>query len=299
MIILVILKFIISGLLLVWVLAKIDWNLVSIFLGQMLLYKPLLALLLTACGMSFSSLRQYFVFRSMGFSINLKDNHTLTWRGAFLNQILPGGIGGDAYRILKLTKNKFGKTRLASAVFWDRVLGFLFIVIFTSLSFALEKFPNSINQEIIICLSSVWLLIIAAISLSFLPNIFQNNKLKHLVDFLRFGKNVFTNNTFYTFLCSVVSTLFICASFFTLTTALNLSFSFAQSILWCGLCILVTIVPISVSGWGIREGMLIVSFKALGIPFEQATLLGVAFGLIQLVTGLIGGLCFFTPLSIK
>ena len=54
--------------------------------------------------------------------------------------------------------------------------------------------------------------------------------------------------------------------------------------------ILFTMVPISLAGWGVREGAMVVGFGLVGVPAADALALSVTFGLVNAVTGLPGGL---------
>lgn len=53
--------------------------------------------------------------------------------------------------------------------------------------------------------------------------------------------------------------------------------------------LLIAMVPISVGGWGLREGGMVISLAVFGIGTTDAATLSVVFGLLQLVVGLAGG----------
>ncbi|PDS75288.1 hypothetical protein CO667_27665 [Rhizobium sp. L43] len=53
--------------------------------------------------------------------------------------------------------------------------------------------------------------------------------------------------------------------------------------------LLIAMIPISVGGWGLREGGMIISLAVFGIGTTDAATLSVVFGLLQLVVGLAGG----------
>lgn len=55
---------------------------------------------------------------------------------------------------------------------------------------------------------------------------------------------------------------------------------------------LVTVLPVTVAGWGLREGAMIAALSYIGIPAEDALAISVLFGLAFLVLGAIGGLCW-------
>jgi hypothetical protein len=57
--------------------------------------------------------------------------------------------------------------------------------------------------------------------------------------------------------------------------------------------LLVSTLPISVAGWGVREGAMVTAFGFAGVAESEAVALGVLFGLVVLVVGLPGGLIWF------
>jgi hypothetical protein len=52
---------------------------------------------------------------------------------------------------------------------------------------------------------------------------------------------------------------------------------------------LITMVPISVAGWGVRESAMVAALSYAGIGNSQGLLVSVLFGMGSLVLGLIGG----------
>jgi len=54
--------------------------------------------------------------------------------------------------------------------------------------------------------------------------------------------------------------------------------------------ILAATLPISISGWGVRENMTVVLFAGIGVAHEQSAAMSLLFGLISLLVSLPGGL---------
>jgi hypothetical protein len=53
--------------------------------------------------------------------------------------------------------------------------------------------------------------------------------------------------------------------------------------------ILFSMLPISIAGWGLREGAMVAAFAMIDRPAGDAVLLSVTFGLLYFGAGLIGG----------
>jgi hypothetical protein len=96
-----------------------------------------------------------------GFMLDSKKNYILYLVGMFYNFFIPGGIGGDAYKIYILNKEyKWSVKKLTTVVFVDRLMGLIAIGILMVL-FCLF-IPYFTNQNL------VWLLfVVLAVGLIF------------------------------------------------------------------------------------------------------------------------------------
>lgn len=73
-----------------------------------------------------SALRLNLFFGYAGTTISLKQGVLLYWLGMFYNLFLPGGIGGDAYKVLLLNKHlKAPWKKTTSAILYDRITGMM------------------------------------------------------------------------------------------------------------------------------------------------------------------------------
>src|SRR5690606_35650431 len=83
-----------------------------------------LAFLAFVVSQIITSMRLNGLFRGIGLQISERYNFKLYLLGMFYNLFLPGGIGGDGYKIFFL-RRKFGvkARRLLMAIFFDRLSG--------------------------------------------------------------------------------------------------------------------------------------------------------------------------------
>ncbi|WNJ16284.1 lysylphosphatidylglycerol synthase transmembrane domain-containing protein [Pontibacter sp. G13] len=84
----------------------------------------LVALLFFQGSKIIASLRLNRYMRTMGIFLSEWDHLKLYYLGMFYNLILPGGIGGDGYKVILLQKRSEAKTkRLIQAMVHDRLMG--------------------------------------------------------------------------------------------------------------------------------------------------------------------------------
>ncbi len=107
-----------------YVIRKIDWQQsLQTFHRSNWLWLFLALLLLTASKLA-ASFRLNIYFRNINVRLSQKSNLQLYWLGMFYNLFLPGGIGGDAYKVIMLNRRfRYPVKMLAAGVFLDRVTG--------------------------------------------------------------------------------------------------------------------------------------------------------------------------------
>lgn len=124
------LKISISGLALYFVFSKIKWSEVSVLLFSSNVFFLLCAILLFATSKLISAYRLQGFFKCIPLEISTRYNLKLYWIGMFYNLFLPGGVGGDGYKVYILNKQYgTGPKRLIQASLIDRISGLLSLLI--------------------------------------------------------------------------------------------------------------------------------------------------------------------------
>ena len=137
------LKILISVVLLYFVFTKIPFQEVTKLWKTVRFCFLILGALFFLASQIISAKRLGFFLHENGFPLSFKSNLELYFLGMFYNFFIPGGIGGDAYKIYILNK-KFGWSakKLTASLFVDRLSGLIAIcLIICMLSyFALTEF---------------------------------------------------------------------------------------------------------------------------------------------------------------
>ena len=247
------------------------------------------AFLLMCASTSLNGLRLYFIAQGIGLKESFKKFHQITWIGMFFNQLLPGGIGGDAYRIYSLTRNS-NTLQGTSAIIWDRILGIICMGLLSAPLLLIVKLPGSI-QLLATTIYGILFSGIIFMAIFIHYPIFQKYKLvKNLWKIFSNAKNIISSpSTLATTITLALMNFFV---FYLIVVALKVPLNFIESTLLFTMSLVIVIIPISVSGWGLREGFLTAYFKALGLPPELGFTLGVLQGLLMLLVGSIGSVFY-------
>lgn len=124
------LKILISLGLLYFVYTKIDWTLLKQEWQLSNKFYLFLALISFLISQVFSVFRVDLYFRKAGINLSFANNARLYLLGMFYNFFIPGGVGGDAYKVIALNRHFDQPVKtLTSAVFFDRFIGLCAICI--------------------------------------------------------------------------------------------------------------------------------------------------------------------------
>lgn len=120
----------VSAVFLYLVIVKIDFRTVWALIGRGNPFYIAAALLVFIWSQWVSSNRLLIYFKANRFHLSPMSNHRLYLVGMFYNFFIPGGIGGDAYKVYVLHKRfDWGVKALGISVLNDRISGFVAIVI--------------------------------------------------------------------------------------------------------------------------------------------------------------------------
>lgn len=272
-----VLKICLSIAALFFVFTKIDIStLISTFshIGYLLM---ILALVLFVFSKLMSAIRLNLFFKSIGLVLGSKFNLKLYLLGMYYNLFLPGGIGGDGYKIWILSKNSMIRPRkIFWAVLLDRLTGMMALFcLAVALSLFIEvktSFPFKIY---------VWVLIPVAI-LSFYLLI-----RRYFPDFT----DGYKKTTFQAFVVQILQILSAAAIFLSLGGSGGMTtylFLFLISSIVASL-------PITIGGVGSREIVFLYGSQILGLDQNLSIALSLAFYFITAFTSFWGIIFSFGP----
>lgn len=113
-----------------FVFQKIPFREVTVLWAKTNVFYLLMAAILFLASQIISTKRLELYFKANDFHLSFRSNLELYFLGMFYNFFIPGGIGGDAYKVYLLNKN-FGWSakKITSSLFNDRLSGLLAICV--------------------------------------------------------------------------------------------------------------------------------------------------------------------------
>jgi len=245
--------------------------------------------------------------------VSLKRLFSLYLLGSFFNNLMPGSIGGDAVKAYYLSKDldakiaekpsgqKTGLLEIPSvhlsvaSVFMDRYIGFvsLLIIAIIAYPFGFKYFKGSHIEWILP-------LIITAFMLG-----------SFVIFILRIGRRLRFVRGFYEYLeyykgergllvkgliLSLILQMIIITSAFMISKGMDMNIPFYLLSLIIPLISVISSIPVSISGLGVREASFAILLTPIGVPYAQAITLSVTW-FLSFAAGSLPGLFLYLKRS--
>ncbi len=284
------LKFAVTGAALYFVIRKIEVSEVLALYSKSNLLFILFAIVLFALSKLVSAYRLNIYFRAIDLNISEKTNIRLYLLGMFYNLFLPGGIGGDGYKVYLLQKNyETGTKKILGAVLSDRISGMVALVVLalTGISVlsstSLNIQPSTLNIQPSFFNLSFLLIPFAFLAYYFFIKYIYPYFLK--INLLTFG---------YGF---IVQLLQVACAWFLLMALGETENHLAYLVIFL-VSSAVAVLPISIGGVGVRELTFLYGSQLLNVDMNVAVGMSFLFYLITAFASIAGIWYVFRPIKL-
>ncbi len=290
------LKAAVSGLLLYFALRLVNVGTIADRLRQIRLDWLGLAVTTLLAQTVLLALRWQQIVLRCGAAIQFAQLFRFSMIGAFFNQTLPSSVGGDAMRIWLVGKQ--ANWLVASySVLLDRVIGLValasLVVLCLPWTFAMVHDPVGRIALLVIGLGSLsgWLVFLILGWERW--HILQRWSLtRHLAASATIASGILRTPRALIpiFSISVLIHFLTALSAWCVAHAVGANLSLANAIFVVLPVALIAVVPISIAGWGVREGAMVAAFAYAGLPQSDGLLVSILFGASYLILGVLGGM---------
>jgi len=292
------LKIAVSAGLIALVLSKIDLSqltgrLLSPRLGPLVVVLALVAVQIAVVAWRFRR-----VLEALARPIRFAEALTINMIGLFFNQSLPSTMGGDAMRVWRLVRGGAPLGAAVSGVVIDRITALIGMVLLIVLTLPL-LFGVVEDRRPVIAFSAVIAIGVAGIVIVLMirrvPSFLQRWRIARgiggLIGELR--RIVLQPQHAGPVLgIAVIGHVMTTVVVYGLAVAYGVGVSYLDCLVLVSPVMLIAVVPVSIAGWGVREGAMVAAFALVGINAADALVVSVAFGLLNVLIGLPGGLVF-------
>jgi uncharacterized membrane protein YbhN (UPF0104 family) len=214
---------------------------------------------------------------------------------SFFNQVLPSTIGGDAARIWLLARAGAGWKKATYAVLLDRFIGVLALtaMVAVGLYWSLGLIKNPAGQLMLVVIGLGGLAAGAAfLLLGHWRQLDRWRLTRRLAEMAVLARQMLLSRSsgppivILSLLIQVMTALIA----WSLARAVAAQFEFVHALLLVLPVMLIATIPVSIAGWGMREGAMVLAFSYAGLAEVDGLIVSVLIGAVMLAVGVTGGL---------
>jgi uncharacterized protein (TIRG00374 family) len=285
----------ISSALFIWLLLQQDWEKTFESLANAPLWLLPLVFALYVSGMVINSLRWNFLLRAQNVNIPILETLKLVITGAFASNFLPSTIGGDTIRAVGLLRYNVSLTLSAASVVLDRMMNVLAMMTFLPFSIAvfgnqLELFSTG-SRSLNLNFPSILLFGVVSVTKEWIKrwSIKFKNWFARVWDIVKVWLHrpgVLVG----AFGLSWLSSFVIFLGIWILARGLGMEIALYEVFGIMVLTYFISMLPISINGYGLREVAVTALYIQVGASLEQASTLAVITRFMLLLETLPGAL---------
>jgi uncharacterized membrane protein YbhN (UPF0104 family) len=238
--------------------------------------------------------RWVLVMGGVGIRVKLWPALQALYASLFINQCVPSYVGGDAYRVYWLCRQGGSLGAAARGVLIDRISALIALVVMmvVTLPRLFERFPDRAVENGMVLVAAAGVAgTVAFFACDALPRGWSRfAPIAQLAALSAAGRRVVLTgaSAFLVGPLAFVVHALGAAIMFVFAADMGLSLTALDCLLLIPPIMLLSAIPISISGWGVREGVMIGALAMMGIGAEQALALSVLLGFALLANGLMG-----------
>jgi uncharacterized membrane protein YbhN (UPF0104 family) len=217
--------------------------------------------------------------------------------GTFFNQTLPSSIGGDAVRLWLVARSGAGWRAATYSIFVDRAIGLiaLAVIIVASLPWSYHLIGDAYGRSALALIDFAALaggagfLVLGVLPWPWLKTWWATHHLHacaviaNRVIFSRKNEPAIAALSLLVHILAVVIAWCVVQS-------IAAPVGFGPTFLLIPPVMLITMLPISIAGWGVREATMGLAFGYAGLVTEEGVNISLLYGAVSFVAGAIGGL---------
>jgi uncharacterized membrane protein YbhN (UPF0104 family) len=296
-ILLSIIKIVISAALLYLALRKANFSDLASRINVASLGWLALAIAATFLQIFIGVLRWRIVSAECGAPLPIRQAMRYNLIGAFFNQTLPSSIGGDAVRLWLVARAGAGWRAATYSIFVDRAIGLiaLAVMIVASLPWSYQLITDPYGRSALLLVDfaalagGVGFLILGRLPWPWLKtwwgthHIYACAVIANRVVFSRtHGVAIAALSIFVHVLAVVIA--------WCVVQSIAAPVGFGQTFQLIPPVMLITMLPISIAGWGVREATLGLAFGYAGLMTNEGINISLLFGAVTFIVGAFGGL---------
>jgi len=287
------LKFALSALLLGFLIHNVDFTRAAAILGAADPWLAGLAVVALLAVPAVSVPRWRAILGCLGHRLPTAVIARALYIGSFFNQVLPSSIGGDAWRIWFCTRAGVPVGVATNSVLIERLVGLLAVLLCFCLTLPLLMArigDGAVRWLLWLMLGGCVAVVLGLATIAAASHRLDSVKLLRPLASLGVALSAVARSAQVPLLIwtGLLGQLVAIVAFFAASRSVGAPLSFLDCAVTLAPGLLVALVPVSLGGWGVREGAFVVLLGFYGVAPEQSLIVSILFGLALLVASLPG-----------
>ena len=290
-------KVVVSLALLVLALRKVDFSDVAARIDLATLWWLMFAVGAVVVQVFFGAVRWREIAEVCGAPLTTWHAFRLNMIAAFFNQALPSSVGGDATRVWFVGRSGAGWRAAGYSVLIDRAIGLavLALLVVASLPWSLRLIANPQGRAALLLVDAAAIaggtgfLVLGLLRWRWLTR-WQIVRHAHACSQIAGRLIVSRAHGVRLVILSLLVNVLNAVIAWAVVRSIGAGGSFAQLFLLIPPVMLVTTMPISIAGWGVREATMALAFGYAALRPEDGVGASLLFGAVNFVAGAVGGL---------
>ncbi len=219
--------------------------------------------------------------------------------GLFFGTTFVSFISGDAMRVWRLSRARVPLAKGFQAVLFDRIFGFVALIAMIGLGFPILLRITSDPALLLSVLGAVLIGVtgtVVFLLMHLLPRaLLRWRVIRFASDVSAAALSIVTRPAEVAYLLgmSVLLQVLNVLGMYVIGVGLGVEVRVIDLMVVVPPVILLTMLPVSFAGWGVRESAMVVVLGLLGVGAEQSVAVSICFGLCLMAVGLPGGVIWF------
>jgi glycosyltransferase 2 family protein len=259
---------------------------------------------LSLLGIVLSTLRWQQVLHALGLDQGAGWRRLLSYylAGQFVGNVLPSTIGGDVLRVSRLAKDNGEAPGTFASVVLERLTGWLVLPVITLVAFLVNPGLRHLGAATqvalglsIVTLLALCVILVAAANRSLGARLAHHGGWKRFVGAVHLGLDRFRSHpaaAAWVLVVGFAYQLVLVLAALMAAEALGINVGPTALLAFVPAVAIAQVLPIGISGLGVREGAFVLFLTPLGVATEQAIALGLLLYALNLLVSLLGAPAF-------
>jgi uncharacterized membrane protein YbhN (UPF0104 family) len=258
-----------------------------------------LALAIVVAEIPLVAFRWMILARRAGAQMTYRLALQLTFAGLFFGQVLPASIGGDVVRGWLGARNGLALQPVVASIILDRLIALLASIILIAFALPLMSGQSDTSLQLTAQISVVAVLALLAGLFADrfpMPPVVKGHRIVNLACGLiaQMRACLLSRSGAGAMALSLLVHLMTILAVTAIAVGLGVDDALKASAIVVPIALVAAAVPISVNGWGVREGVMVAGFAIFGIAQADAFLISVLLGFSVVLSSLPGGFAWLT-----